>query len=121
MSLVVDLARLSAGLNVLLLLSIAYVWADSYRQIRSHHTLVTLLFAVFLLAENALALYYYLTSASLPAAAMQAMMTLSVLETVGWRFPPRHLGVAARAGLPPSMRSPSSASLTDPLRTNGVP
>jgi hypothetical protein len=82
-SLVVDLARVSAGLNVLLLLSIAYVWAGSYRQIRSRHSLVTLLFALFLLAENALALYYYLTSASLPAAAMRAMMTLSVLETLG--------------------------------------
>jgi hypothetical protein len=82
-SLVVDLARLSAGLNVLLLLSIGYVWAESYRRIRSRHTLVTFLFALFLLAENALALYYYLTSASLPAAAMRAMMTLSVFETVG--------------------------------------
>ncbi len=83
MSLVVDLARVSAGLNVLLLLSIGYVWADSYRQVRSRHTLVTFLFALFLLAENSLALYYYLTSVSLPAAAMQAMMTLSVLETLG--------------------------------------
>ncbi|MEF8840204.1 MAG: hypothetical protein V5A62_01070 [Haloarculaceae archaeon] len=83
MSLVVDLARTSAAVNVLLLLSIAYVWAESYRQIRSRHTLVTLLFAAFLLAENALALYYYLTSVSLPLAAMQAMMTLSMLETVG--------------------------------------
>ena len=59
MSLVVDLARLSARLNVLLLLSIGYVWAASYRQIRSRRTPVTLLFALVLLAENALALYYY--------------------------------------------------------------
>jgi hypothetical protein len=82
-SLVVDLARVSAGLNVLLLLSIGYVWADSYRQIRSRHTFVTFLFALFLLAENALALYDYLTSAALPTAAIRAMMTLSALETVG--------------------------------------
>ena len=59
------------------------MWADSYRQVRSRHTLVTFLFALFLLVENALALHYYLTSASLPAAAMRAMTTLSVLETVG--------------------------------------
>lgn len=83
MSLVVDLARLSAAANVLLLLAVGYVWADSYRQVRSRHTLVTFLFALFLLAENGLALYYYLTSASMPAAAMRAMMTLSMLETGG--------------------------------------
>jgi len=72
-SLVVDLARVSAVVNVLLLLSIGYVWADSYRQVRSRHTLVAFLFALFLLAGNLLALYYYPTSVSLPAAAMQAM------------------------------------------------
>jgi hypothetical protein len=83
MSLVVDLARLSAAVNIALLLALAYVWADSYRQIRSRHTLGALMFSLFLLAENVLALYYYLTSVSLPAAAMQAMMTLSILETVG--------------------------------------
>jgi len=62
---------------------VGYVWADSYRQVRSSRTLVTFLFAAFLLAENALALYYYPTSASMPAAAMRAMMTPSMLETVG--------------------------------------
>ena len=83
MSLVVDLARLSAAVNIVLLLALAYVWADSYRQIRSKHTLGALMFSLFLLAENVLALYYYLTAVSLPAAAMQVMMTLSVLETLG--------------------------------------
>jgi predicted transporter len=83
MSLIVDVARLSAAINVVLLLTLAYVWADSYLQVRSKHTLGALMFSLFLLAENVLGLYYYLTAISLPAAAMQAMMTLQVLEMLG--------------------------------------
>jgi hypothetical protein len=89
MSLVLDLARASAAINVVLLLALARVWMVNYRQIRSKHTLGTLLFTVFLLAENALALYYYLfglTGLGLPAPAIQAMMYLQMLETFGYSF-----------------------------------
>jgi hypothetical protein len=86
MSLAVDLARVSAVLNLGLLLALAYVWGSNYLQIRSKQTLGTLVFVAFLFGENALALYYYFTAVSLPAAAMQAMMFLSVLETLGLAF-----------------------------------
>lgn len=86
MSLAVDLARASALANLVLLAALAYVWGSNYLQIRSKQTLGTLVFVVFLFGENALALYYYLTAVSLPAAAMQAMMFLSVLETLGLAF-----------------------------------
>jgi hypothetical protein len=87
MSLQVDLARASAVLNLGLLLALAYVWGRNYLQIRSKQTLGTLVFAVVLFGENALALYYYLTAAAaLPAAAMEAMMFLSVLESVALVF-----------------------------------
>lgn len=87
MSLPVDLARASAVLNMGLLLALAFVWGRNYLQIRSKQTLGTLVFAVVLFGENALALYYYLTTASiLPVAAMRAMMFLSLLESVALLF-----------------------------------
>jgi hypothetical protein len=90
----IDLARLAAGLNVLLLCVLGYVWGRNYYQIRSKHTLGNLLFAAFLLAENALALYFYLIhqdlsvwfSTAVPVIAWQAMMALHVLETFGLAF-----------------------------------
>jgi len=86
MSLVLDVARVSAGLNVVLLLALAYVWASTYREIRSKHTLGTLIFAILLLAENSLALYYYLSGLAIPPAAVRAMMYLQLLETAGIAF-----------------------------------
>lgn len=87
MSLQIDLARASAVLNLGLLLALAFVWGRNYLQIRSKQTLGTLVFSVVLFGENALALYYYLTTAAaLPAAAMQAMMFLSILESIALLF-----------------------------------
>jgi hypothetical protein len=83
MSLILDVARIAAGVNVLLLLVLSYVWGRNYRQIRSQHTLGALVFALFLLGENVLALYYYLYGPAMPPPAIQAMMYLQVLETVG--------------------------------------
>jgi len=83
MSLLLDIARAAAGANVLLLLALGYVWGTNYLRIRSKQTLGTLTFVVFLLGENLLALYYYLTIvAPLPNAAIRAMMYLQMLETL---------------------------------------
>lgn len=86
MSLMLDAARVAAGLNILLLLAIIYVWGRNYLEIRSKHTLGSFVFAVFLLAENALALFYYLNPPQMSLAAVQAMMILQILETVGIAF-----------------------------------
>jgi hypothetical protein len=86
MSLMLDVARVAAGLNLLLLLVLGSVWARNYLEIRSKHTLGTLVFTGFLFAENALALYYYLTAVTLPPAAVRPMMYLQVLEFVGIAF-----------------------------------
>lgn len=60
MGLWLDLARVSAGLNAVLLLALGSVWLRNYRAHGARHTLGLLAFAVFLLVENALWLYFYL-------------------------------------------------------------
>lgn len=94
MSLWFDIARVAAGVNILLLLSLIAVWGQNYLELRSKHTLGLLLFAAFLLAENALSLYVYLLDPTLsawfasevPDIAWQAMMSLHVLQTIGIAF-----------------------------------
>lgn len=87
MSLLLDVARVAAGLNVVLLLFLASVWARNYREIRSKQTLGTLVFALLLTAENLLALYYYtLSGLALSAPAIRAMMYLQVLEFLAVAF-----------------------------------
>jgi hypothetical protein len=78
-----DAARVAAGVNVVLLFVLVAIWARNYRTIRSRQTLGSLVFAGFLLAENVVALYYYLFGPVMPTAAIQAMMVLQILETVG--------------------------------------
>lgn len=87
-------ARISAAVNVLLLLGLGYVWARNYLQFRSKHTLGLFVFSALLLAENGCALYYYLVDPTLsawfatavPGIAWRAMMLLHVLETVALLF-----------------------------------
>jgi hypothetical protein len=94
MSIWVDVARVAAALNVLLLLALGSVWLRNYLQLRSKHTLGMLVFASMLFFENAFALYIYLVdpkltawfSTSVPDIAWQAMLTLHVLETLGIAF-----------------------------------
>ena len=83
MSIWVDVARLATGVNVLLLAALAYVWGRNYARLRSKHTLGLLLFSLFLLAENAVALYFYFNAPAMPPLAVEIMMILQVLETVG--------------------------------------
>lgn len=53
-------ARVAAGVNVLLLLALLSVWGRNYRQHGARHTLGLLVFAVMLLVQNGLWLYFYL-------------------------------------------------------------
>jgi hypothetical protein len=78
-----DAARVAAGVNILLLVGLLAVWARTYREVRAPMTLGTMIFAVFLLAENVVALYFYFTAPAMPTLAVQFMMILQLLETVG--------------------------------------
>ncbi|WP_232685779.1 hypothetical protein [Halobacterium zhouii] len=95
MGLWIDVTRTAAGLNVLLLVALSYVWATNYWEFRSKHALGLLVFGLLLLAENALAFYYFMldpqlsgwfASGAMPTLAGNAMMVLRVLETVALCF-----------------------------------
>ena len=90
MTLLFDLARVAAGTNVVLLLVLSSVWGRNYLQLRSKHALGLLLFALLLLGENAIALYYYVIDPTLsawfdtqvPVIVWRVMLLFHVLETV---------------------------------------
>ncbi|NHN40189.1 hypothetical protein G9C85_00880 [Halorubellus sp. JP-L1] len=54
-----DVARVAAGANALLLLALGSVWLRNYRQHGASHTLALLVFAGFLFVENLLWLFFY--------------------------------------------------------------
>jgi hypothetical protein len=83
MSLMLDAARVAAGVNIVLLAGLIAIWVRTYREIRAPLTLGSIVFATFLLAENVVALYFYFTAPAMPTLAVQFMMLLQVLETVG--------------------------------------
>lgn len=83
MSLMLDAARVAAALNIGLLLLLLAVWGRTYREIRAPLTLGSMVFAALLLAENAVALTFYLNPPPMPGLAVQVMMVLQVLETAG--------------------------------------
>jgi hypothetical protein len=83
MSLILDAARVAAAVNVVLLLGLLVVWGRTYREVRAPLTLGTMVFAAFLLAENAVALYFYFNAPAMPPLAVEFMMVLQILETVG--------------------------------------
>lgn len=91
----IDIVRGAAVLNVLLLLGLCTVWVRNARQFRSKHTLGFLVFGLLLLAENALAVYYFaidptlsgwFASDAMPSQPASAMMTLRVVESVALIF-----------------------------------
>ena len=59
MSLWLDVARIAAGLNVVLLGALGFVWLQGYRDHGASHTLGLLVFAGFLFVENLLWIYLY--------------------------------------------------------------
>lgn len=94
MSIWIEVARISTAINVVLLSVLSYIWLRNYLEFRSKHTLGLAVFAALLLAENVLALYYYLVDPTLsiwfatevPPVAWRALMLLHVLETVAVAF-----------------------------------
>lgn len=59
MSVLLEIARGAAVVNVGLLLALGYVWGGNYRRHGATHTLGLLVFAGFLFAQNLLWLYLY--------------------------------------------------------------
>lgn len=59
MSLWITMARLAAGANLLLAAGLGTVWLRNYRRHGASHTLALVVVAGFLLAENALWLFFY--------------------------------------------------------------
>ncbi len=59
MSVWLSVALAAAGVNVLLLLVLGSIWLRNYRQYGASHTLGLLVFAMFLLVQNLLWLYFY--------------------------------------------------------------
>lgn len=53
-------ARLSAGINLVLLLALGAVWVRNYLDHGARHTLGMLVFAAMLFVQNGLWLYFYL-------------------------------------------------------------
>lgn len=96
MSLWVTVAQAATALNVVLLLGLSYIWGKNYATFRSKHTLGLLIFAIFLLLENGLVLYYYLLDPTLsawwhdesavPIIVWQAQMAIHVAQTIGLLF-----------------------------------
>ena len=83
MSLMVDVARVAAGVNIVLLLGLLTVWIRNYRQVPGSILRGLILFGSLLLAENVVALYFYFNAPAMPPLAVEVMMVLQVLESVG--------------------------------------
>jgi uncharacterized membrane protein len=82
-----DVARVAAAVNILLLLALSSVWVRNYLQFRSKHPLALSLFGGLLVVENAVALYVFSLDPVLSAwiassdpVAQWAMMALRLLE-----------------------------------------
>jgi len=93
MTLWVDVARVAIGINLLLLLSLVYVWGRNYAELRSPLALGLVLFGTFLFLENGMAFYFYFLEETLrvwvesvPTIAQTAMTLLRVCETVALVF-----------------------------------
>jgi hypothetical protein len=83
----------AAVVNVAILLVLVGIWGRNYRSLGSKHALGLAVFGLFLLAENALAFYYYvvdpqvaqLLQSAAPIAG-RAMMFVQLLELGGFLF-----------------------------------
>jgi hypothetical protein len=93
MGLWLSVAGAAAAVNVVVLLTLVGIWARNYRQLGSKHALGLAVFGVLLLAENGLALYYYvldpavaeLLRSAAPVAG-RAMSAVQILELLGLLF-----------------------------------
>ncbi|MFB6077524.1 MAG: hypothetical protein ABEJ80_00925 [Halarchaeum sp.] len=91
MSLWATVAKAATGANVLLLAALLAVWGRNFVRFRSKHTFALALFALFLLAHNAVTLYIYILNPTLsdwfatavPVLVWRFLTALAVCETVG--------------------------------------
>lgn len=77
------------GLNALLLLVLSVVWVRNYRTFQTPITLGLLAFALVLLVENAVAIYFFFSMAmfySADPAVQQAVLVLRALQFVALVF-----------------------------------
>ncbi len=86
-------ASLATGLNVVVLVVLFAIWVRNYGEFRSKHALGLTVFALLLLFENLLSLYYYVLDPTVAAVLNQAapfagraMMTVQILELAGLLF-----------------------------------
>jgi hypothetical protein len=93
MGLWLSVAGAAAAVNVAVLLALVGIWGRNYRQLGSKHALGLTVFGILLLAENGLALYYYVLDPavaellrSVAPVAGRAMSTVQVLELLGLLF-----------------------------------
>jgi hypothetical protein len=84
MGLWIDALRVAAGLNILLLATLSYLWGRNYVQFRSKHTAGLSAFAVLLLIENAATVYVFAIhpelSVWIATTAPIAQQTITVLK-----------------------------------------
>jgi hypothetical protein len=81
----IQLASLLAGVNLVCLLVLVAVWARNYRRFRTTLVLGLLAFALAMLVENVLALYFFVTMQSLYSGdphVQQAVLVLRALQLV---------------------------------------
>ncbi|MFB6353805.1 MAG: hypothetical protein ABEJ92_06935 [Halobacteriales archaeon] len=89
MGLWLDITRIAAGFNVVLLAALVVVWGRNYRRFRSKHTLGLLVFGTLMLAENGLALYFFTVdpylapwfNTAMPEPPQLAMMALRLVTS----------------------------------------
>lgn len=93
MAIWLDVARVAAGTNVLLLVALGAVWLRNYRDHGAQHTLGLLVVAAFLLVENGLWLYFYVLHPAFvgwfvasPTDVQVGVMLLCGLELVALAF-----------------------------------
>ncbi len=88
MALWLDLARLTAGANVVLLLALGAVWLRGYLDHGARHTLMLLVFAGFLFVENLVWLYVYVirTDVSQWYVATSTGVQISLMSLCGLEF-----------------------------------
>lgn len=81
----IQLASVLAGVNIVLLVALVSVWLRNYRTFASSLVAGLLAFALVMLAENLLALYYFFSMQSLYSGdphVQQAVLFLRALQLV---------------------------------------
>jgi hypothetical protein len=89
MGTMIQAASALAGVNILLLAALSGVWLRNYRTFRTPLILGLVAFSVAMLAENALALYFFFTMQSLYSGdpgVQQAVLVLRGLQLVALGF-----------------------------------